>query len=66
MTRSRAFHRFHRWTAKIRRRHLRAALPEPREGDLALLKLGADLRHHDWERDQLADLIEAEETIGFA
>lgn len=58
MTRSRAFHRFHRWTAKMRRRHLRSALPEPREGERALFRPGADLRSHAWERDQLEDLID--------
>ena len=34
MTRSRSFHRFHRWTAKLRRRSLRSALAEHREGEL--------------------------------
>jgi hypothetical protein len=33
MTRSRAFNRFHRWTAKVRRRHLKAWLPESREAE---------------------------------
>jgi hypothetical protein len=66
MTRSRAFHRFNRWTAKLRRRHLRSALPEPREGERALLKPGADLRKHGWMQDQLADLTEAELTGEYA
>jgi hypothetical protein len=58
MTRSRAFNRFSRWTAKLRRRHLRAALPEPREGELALLKPTSTLRTRAWQRDQLRELIE--------
>jgi hypothetical protein len=44
MTRTRAFHRFHRWTARLRRRHLRAWLPGPRETDPITPCRGADLR----------------------
>lgn len=58
MTRSRAFNRFSRWTAKLRRRHLRAALPLPREGELALLKPTSALRTRAWQRDHLRELLE--------
>ncbi|MFM8968370.1 MAG: hypothetical protein ACKOGI_10620 [Vulcanococcus sp.] len=61
MTRSRSFHRFHRWTAKLRRRALRQALPEPREGELQPTLPVASVRCREWQRDQLHDLIEAEE-----
>jgi hypothetical protein len=60
MTRSRSFNRSQRWTAKLRRRHLRAALPPIREGEPISPKPGADLRHHVWERDQLRELLEFE------
>lgn len=56
MTRSRAFNRFSRWTAKLRRRQLRSSLPEPREGELALLKPTTALRARAWQRDQLREL----------
>lgn len=61
MTRSRAFHRFHRWTAKLRRRSLRDALPEPREGELQPTLPVSELRQRQWQLDQLHDLTEAEE-----
>jgi hypothetical protein len=61
MTRSRSFHRFHRWTAKLRRRALRQALPEPREGELQALHPVAELRCRAWQRDQLGALNDAEE-----
>ena len=60
MTRSRAFHRFHRWTAKLRRRSLRNALPEPREGELQAIHPKQDVRCSEWQRDQLKDLLEPE------
>lgn len=60
MTRTRAFHRFHRWTAKLRRRGLRNALPEPREGELQPTHPVAEIRCREWQRDQMDDLIEAE------
>jgi hypothetical protein len=60
MTRTRAFHRFHRWTAKLRRRHLRDALPEPREGELQPTDPVRHQRERDWQRDQLQDLIETD------
>jgi hypothetical protein len=60
MTRSRSFHRFHRWTAKLRRRALRNALPEPREGELQATHPAAEVRRREWQRDQLADLVIAE------
>ena len=61
MTRSRSFHRFHRWTAKLRRRSLRQALPEPREGELQANCPAAEVRRREWQRDQLHDLVEAED-----
>jgi hypothetical protein len=61
MTRSRSFHRFHRWTAKLRRRSLRSALPEPREGELQPTHAVSEVRCKEWQRDQLQDLIENEE-----
>ena len=56
MTKSRAFNRFHRWTAKVRRRHLKAWLPEPREGKPVLDLPGAALRQQTWQDDQLHEL----------
>ena len=61
MTRSRSFRRFHRWTAKLRRRSLRSALPEPREGELQPTHSVSEVRCKEWQRDQLQDLIENEE-----
>ena len=61
MTRSRSFHRFHRWTAKLRRRALRQALPEPREGELQPTHPMSEVRCREWQRDQLHDLVEPEE-----
>ena len=55
MTRTRAFHRFHRWTAKLRRRHLRAWLPEPAEGTPLAAARGADLRLEARQAEQLHD-----------
>lgn len=60
MTRSRAFHRFHRWTAKLRRRSLRNALPEPRVGELHAIHPKQDVRCREWQRDQLKDWLEPE------
>jgi hypothetical protein len=56
MTKSRAFNRFHRWTAKVRRRHLKAWLPEPREGEPILDRPGAALRQRTWQDDQRDEL----------
>jgi hypothetical protein len=61
MTRTRDFHRFHRWTAKLRRRSLRNALPEPREGELQPTYPVSAVRCREWQRDQLHDLTELEE-----
>jgi hypothetical protein len=61
MTRTRAFHRFNRWTAKLRRRSLRNAIPEPREGELQATHPVAEMRCREWQRDQLHDLIESDE-----
>jgi len=55
MTRTRAFHRFHRWTAKMRRRHRRAWLPEPPEALPAVAARGADLRLKARQLEQLHD-----------
>ena len=55
MTRTRAFHRFHRWTAKLRRHHLRAWLPEPPEGAPVADARGADLRLKARHAEQLHD-----------
>lgn len=60
MMRSRSFHRFHRWTAKLRRRALRNALPEPREGELQPTCPVAVQRRRAWQRDQLQDLLDPE------
>ena len=58
MTRTRDFHRFHRWTAKLRRRSLRSALPEPREGELQPTHPIHEVRCREWQQDQLHDLVE--------
>ncbi len=58
MTRSRSFHRFHRWTAKLRRRALRNALPEPREGELQPTHPVSEVRRREWQRSQLDDLTD--------
>ena len=58
MTRTRDFHRFHRWTAKLRRRSLRSALPEPREGELQPTHPTREVRCREWQQDQLHDLVE--------
>ena len=64
MTKSRAFNRFHRWTAKVRRRHLKAWLPEPREGEpIAELPCSAR-RQQARQNDQLQELeLEAPELV---
>lgn len=56
MTKSRAFNRFHRWTAKVRRRHLKAWLGEPREGEPLAEVRATDLRQFAWQQDQLHEL----------
>jgi hypothetical protein len=56
MTRTRAFHRFHRWTARLRRRHLRAWLPEPRETEPVIHGRAADLRQRAKVWGELRDL----------
>ena len=56
MTKSRAFNRFHRCTAKMRRRHLKTWLPEPREGEPLAEARSADLRKRGWHSDQLQEL----------
>ena len=53
MTRTRAFHRFHRWTAKLRRRHLRAWLPATKDATPVAAVRGADLRLQARQTDQL-------------
>ncbi|QEY31154.1 hypothetical protein EVJ50_01705 [Synechococcus sp. RSCCF101] len=70
MTRSRALNRFHRWTAKVRRRHLRSALPEEKLWHLPeppKMKSGDELRRLAWQRDQLSQLEDpalVEEAFG--
>jgi hypothetical protein len=66
MTRTRDFHRFNRWTAKLRRSSLRQALPEPREGELQPTHPVAEVRCREWQRDQLHDLIELDEVEAIA
>ena len=66
MTRTRDFHRFHRWTAKLRRRSLRNALPEPREGELQPTHPVSAVRCREWQRDQLHDLTELEQREAIA
>ena len=56
MTKSRAFNRFHRFTAKLRRRHLKAWLLEHREGEPLAEARGADLRKRGWHTDQMHEL----------
>lgn len=63
MTKSRAFNRFHRWTAKLRRRHLKSWLPEPREGEPIADVRGADLRKRAWQADQLHELEAGEPAL---
>ncbi|MCP9831520.1 hypothetical protein KBY80_09025 [Synechococcus sp. JJ3a-Johnson] len=48
----------------MRRRSLRSALPEPREGELQPTHPVAELRRSLWQRDQLHDLLEVEELQG--
>lgn len=56
MSRSRAFNRFHRWTAKVRRRHLKAWRPEGHEGEAVLAMAGNDRRQDAALRDALREL----------
>ena len=56
MTKSRAFNRFQRFTAKVRRRHLKAWLPEQREGEPLAESRGADLRKRGWHTEQMHEL----------
>ena len=56
MTKSRALNRFQRFTAKIRRRHLKAWLPGHREGEHLAEARGADLRKRGWHIDQMQEL----------
>ncbi|APD47324.1 hypothetical protein KQ302_00965 [Synechococcus sp. CS-602] len=61
MTRSRSYNRSQRWTAKLRRRSLRAALPEHHEGEALLLQPPDQLRRLAVSREQdheLLDLLE--------
>lgn len=56
MSRSRSFNRFHRWTAKVRRRHLKAWLPEGHEGETAQPMPCSERRQEAALRDALEDL----------
>lgn len=58
MSRSRAFNRFHRWTAKVRRRHLKTWLPEGHEVEASLSPAGGGRRQNAVLRDALRDLNE--------
>ena len=53
MTRSRALNRFHRWTAKVRRRYLKAWLPEGRQGEPIEAVVIPDRRREDARMDAL-------------
>ncbi|MCT0214272.1 MULTISPECIES: hypothetical protein [unclassified Synechococcus] len=46
----------------MRRRHLRASLPEQREGELLLLEPAASLRSQGWTRDLSLDLDELHDS----
>ncbi len=57
MSRSRAINRFHRWTAKVRRRHLKAWLPENQDVQATVVSVtGGDRRQNAALRDGLRDL----------
>lgn len=56
MSRSRAFNRFHRWTAKVRRRHLKSWLPDSHEADAALTMEAEGRRQEAVLRDALKEL----------
>ncbi len=64
MTRSRAFNRFHRFTAKKRRCSLRAAVPnlqdDVRPGREAV-NHSEELRQRAWQKDLMLELIAPEE-----
>ena len=64
MTRSRAFNRFHRFSAKKRRRSLRAAVPNlqdvARSGNEAV-NHSEELRQRAWQKDLMLELIAPEE-----
>ena len=56
MTRSRALNRFHRWTAKVRRRYLKAWLPEGRQGEPIEAVVIPDRRREEARMDALEEL----------
>ncbi|KZR62455.1 MULTISPECIES: hypothetical protein [Prochlorococcus] len=65
MTRSRAFNRFHRFTAKKRRLSLRAAVPnlqdDIRSGNEAV-KHRKEPHQRAWQKDLMLELIDPEES----
>lgn len=65
MTRSRAFNRFHRFTAKRRRHALRAAIPalntETNQGTSSIDHSQALLKRA-WQKDLMFELIEREQA----
>ena len=59
MSRSRAINRFHRWTAKVRRRHLKAWLPENQDVQATVVSVtGGDRRQIAALRDGLRELTD--------
>ena len=65
MTRSRAFNRFHRFTAKKRRLSLRAAVPNLQDdvpsGNEAV-NHREELNQRAWQKDLMLELIDPEEA----
>ncbi|HGY5534811.1 MAG TPA: hypothetical protein ACN46U_04615 [Prochlorococcus sp.] len=65
MTRSRAFNRSHRFTAKKRRHALRAAIPDLNLGTNQARKSvdhSQELRQQAWQKDLMLELIEPHEA----
>ncbi len=65
MTRSRAFNRFHRFTAKKRRLSLRAAVPNLQDGIRAgneAVNQRKELHQRAWQKDLMLELIDPEEA----
>ena len=65
MTRSRAFNRFHRFTAKKRKLSLRASVPnlqdDIRSGNEAVTHR-EELNQRAWQKDLILELIDPEEA----
>ena len=65
MTRSRAFNRFHRFTAKKRRLSLRAAVPNLQDGIRSgneAVNHREELHQRAWQTDLMLELIDPEES----